>query len=100
MTALVRPARGAAPNVRQFALPPQRSGKERDLAFIAKFTVKVERKPGALFGETMNDIRSRLDHPNIQPMSFLPITQIDSGVGFEIAFCTENEAHLFQRDFR
>jgi len=47
----------------------------------------------------MNEIRSWLDHRNIQPSSFLLITQINSGVGFEIGFGTENEAHLFQRDF-
>jgi hypothetical protein len=61
--------------------------------------VCVERKPGA-FGDTMNEIRTWLDHCKIQPASFKPVAQADSGVGFEICFNSEDEAHLFEGAFR
>ena len=63
------------------------------------FIVCVERKPGA-FGGTMNEIRTWLDHCKIQPASFKPVAQADSGVGFEISFNSEAEAHLFEDAFR
>jgi hypothetical protein len=43
------------------------------------FVVQIERKPGSSFGETMSAVRIWLDHRDIRPTSFLPITQIDSG---------------------
>ena len=63
------------------------------------FVVQIERKPGSSFGETMSAVRIWLDHRDIRPTSFLPITQIDSGIGFEIGFNSEDEAHLFEREF-
>jgi len=48
--------------------------------------VQIERKPGGSFGETMNAVRIWLDHRDIRSTSFLPITQIDGGIGFEIGF--------------
>ena len=63
------------------------------------FVVQIERKPGGSFGVTMNAVRIWLDHRDIRPTSFLPITQIDSGIGFEIGFNNEDEAHLFEREF-
>jgi hypothetical protein len=47
----------------------------------------------------MNAVRIWLDHRDIRPTSFLPITQIDSGIGFEIGFNSEDEALLFEREF-
>ena len=47
----------------------------------------------------MNAVRIWRDHRDIRPTSFLPITQIDSGIGFEIGFNNEDEAHLFEREF-
>jgi hypothetical protein len=47
----------------------------------------------------MSSIRSWLDHRKIQPASFKPVATARSGVGFEIGFAREDEAHLFERDF-
>ena len=69
------------------------------MALNPVFIVCVERKPGA-FGDTMNKIRTWLDHCKIQPASFKPVAQDDSGVGFEIRFNSEDEAHLFEGAFR
>ena len=55
-------------------LPPQGQRKERDMALNPALTVRVERKPGA-FGDTMNEIRTWLDHTKIQPVSFKPVAQ-------------------------
>jgi hypothetical protein len=63
------------------------------------FVVQIENKPGSSFGETMSAVRIWLDHRDIRPTSFLPITQIDSGIGFQIGFKNEDEAHLFEREF-
>ena len=66
---------------------------------LIPFVVQIERKPGRSFGETMSAVRIWLDHRDIRPASFLPITQIDSGIGFAIGFNSEDEAHLFAREF-
>jgi len=63
------------------------------------FVVQIERKPGGSFGETMNAVRIWLDHRDIRSTSFLPITQIDRGIGFEIGFNSEDEAQLFEHEF-
>jgi hypothetical protein len=67
------------------------------MALNPAFTVCVARKPGA-FGDTLNEIRTWLDHSKIQPASFKPVAQ-DSGVGFEIGFNNEGEARLFEHAF-
>ena len=57
------------------------------MALDPPFVVQIETKPGeprGSFGETMNTVRTWLDHRHIQPVSFLPITNARSGVGFEI----------------
>ena len=72
------------------------------MALDPPFVVQIETKPGeprGSFGETMNTVRTWLDHRHIQPVSFLPITNARSGVGFEISFNSEQEAHLFEREF-
>ena len=63
------------------------------------FVVQIEKKPGSSFGESMNAVRIWLDHRDIRSTSFLPITQIDRGIGFEIGFNSEDEALLFEREF-
>ena len=63
------------------------------------FVVQIERKPGGSFGESMNAVRIWLDHRDIRSTSFLPITQIDGGIGFEIGFNNADEALLFEREF-
>ena len=70
------------------------------MAFDPPFVVHVEKKLGrSSFGETMNEIRSWLDHRKIQPATFKPVASERSGVGFEIGFNREEEAHRFERDF-
>jgi hypothetical protein len=63
------------------------------------FVVRVEKKPDGSFGDIMNAIRAWLDHRKIEPISFAPVAKADRGVGFEIAFKSEDEAHLFEREF-
>jgi hypothetical protein len=63
------------------------------------FVVRVEKQPGDTFSGTMNVIRMWLDHRHIQPVSFKPVANARSGVGFEVGFNSENEAHLFEREF-
>jgi hypothetical protein len=63
------------------------------------FIVRVEKKPDVSFGDIMNAIRTWLDHRNIEPVSFEPAAEADRGVGFEIAFNSQDEAHLFEREF-
>jgi len=47
----------------------------------------------------MNAIRTWLDHRKIEPVSFVPVAKADRGLGFEIAFNSEDEAHLFEQEF-
>jgi hypothetical protein len=63
------------------------------------FVVQIERKPGSSFGESMNAVRIWLDHRDIRSTSFLPITQIDRGIGFQIGFNSAAEAQLFEHEF-
>ena len=67
------------------------------MALNPSIIVRIERKPGA-FGDTMNEIRSWLDHSKIHPASFNPVAPANSGVGFEISF--KGEARLFEHAFR
>ena len=69
------------------------------MALDPPFVVRVEKKPGDTFGGTMNVIRMWLDHRHIQPASFNPVANARSGVGFEVGFNSENEAHLFEEAF-
>jgi hypothetical protein len=63
------------------------------------FIVRVEKKPASSFGDIMNAIRTWLDHRQIVPVSFEPVARADREVGFEIAFNSQDEAHLFEREF-
>ena len=63
------------------------------------FVVRVEKQPDGTFGGTMNFIRIWLDHRHIQPVSSNPVANAQRGVGFEIGFNSEDEAHLFEREF-
>ena len=69
------------------------------MALTPPFVVRVEKKPESSFGAIMNDIRTWLDHRKIEPISFTPVAKADTGVGFEIAFNSEDEANLFQHEF-
>ena len=69
------------------------------MALNSPVVVRIEKQPGGTFGGTMNDIRSWLDHRKIQPALFKPVASDRSGVGFEIGFNSEEEAHRFEREF-
>ena len=69
------------------------------MALSPPFVVRVEKKPESSFGAAMNDIRTWLDHRKIEPISFEPVAKADRGVGFEIAFKSVDEAHLFEWEF-
>ena len=69
------------------------------MALDPPFVVRIETQPGGSFGGTMHEIRSWLDHRHIQPASFFPVANDRSGVGFEIGFNSEEEAHRFEREF-
>ena len=70
------------------------------MALSPPFVVRVEKKPDSSFGAAMNDIRAWLDHRKIEPASFKPVAKADTGVGFEVGFNNEDEANLFQHEFR
>ena len=63
------------------------------------FFVRIERTTEAFVGDTMNEIRSWLDHRKIQPASFRSLPVDGGGAGFEIGFNSEDEAHLFEKAF-
>jgi hypothetical protein len=69
------------------------------MALNPPFVVRVEKKQEGTFGGIMRDIRSWLDHRKIEPISFKPVANAEKGVGFEIAFNSEDEANLFQHEF-
>jgi hypothetical protein len=69
------------------------------MALDPPFVVRVEKKPGGTFGGTMNAVRTWLNHRHIHATSFQPVANARSGVGFEIGFNSEDEAHLFEREF-
>jgi hypothetical protein len=58
--------------------------------------VRVEEIPetGMSFGDTMNDIRTWLDHHNIDPVVFKTNRSL-AGIGFEIIFGNHHDARLF-----
>jgi hypothetical protein len=67
------------------------------MALGPPFVVRIEQEGS--FGETMNVIRSWLDHRKIEPAAFKSVAKV-SGVGFEIAFNSEAEAILFGWKFQ
>jgi hypothetical protein len=70
------------------------------MALGSPYIVRVEKQPERSFSQTMNDIRSWLDHHMAESISFKPVANARRGVGFEIAFKSENEACLFEQAFR
>jgi RNA polymerase sigma-70 factor (ECF subfamily) len=70
------------------------------MLLASPIVVRVEKQPGGLsFGESMNAIRSWLDHRQIEPASFKSVANAPSGAGFEVAFNSEDEAHAFDQEF-
>ena len=69
------------------------------MALSPPYIVRVERKPERSFGQTMNDIRFWLDHHTAESISFKPVANVRNGVGFEIAFNSQDQAFLLKREF-
>ena len=70
------------------------------MLLASPIVVRVEKQPGGLsFGESMNAIRSWLDHRQIEPASFKSVANAPSSAGFEVAFNSEEEAHAFDQEF-
>jgi len=67
------------------------------MALNSPLIVRVEEIPetGISFGDTMNDIRTWLDHHHIEPVVFKTIDQSLAGRGFEITFANHHDARLF-----
>jgi len=65
------------------------------MALAPTFVVHIGKQPDG-FGETMNVVRSWLDHHKIQSASFKPVADYDGSMGFDIGFISEAEAQLFR----
>ena len=63
----------------------------------SSFIIRVEEIPetGLSFGNTMNDIRTWLDHHQIEPVVFKTLPRSFGGMGFEITFANHHDARLF-----
>jgi hypothetical protein len=59
--------------------------------------VRVEQIPetGISFGAIMNDLRTWLDHRQIQPVDFKTLPRSLGGMGFEITFASPQDARFF-----
>ena len=66
---------------------------------LKTFSIHIEKTAGSL-ADTMNSIRSWLDNHRIEPLVFKSRSTEGGGVAYDIAFKTEDEADLFERDFR
>ena len=66
---------------------------------ISPLTVRIAKKPGRSFSNSMRDARSWLDHHQITATSFKTVTNAKGGIGFDISFNTKDEASLFESDF-
>jgi hypothetical protein len=64
------------------------------MALSPPFVIYTQKQPHGSFGETMNDIRSWLDHHKMQPVLFKAAAH-----GFEIGFASEDDAFTFRREF-
>jgi len=84
----------------QFDKAHQNAGGSCDMALVPPFVVRIEERPGGSFGETMNAVRTWLDHRHIEPASFMSVANALSGVGFEIGFNSKDEAYRFEESFR
>jgi hypothetical protein len=88
------------PRRNQFDKAHQNADGACDMALDPPFVVRIEKRPGGSFGETMNAVRTWLDHRHIEPASFMSVANALSGVGFEIGFSRKDEAYLFEEAFR
>ena len=68
------------------------------MALNSPFVVRINHIPetGKSFGETMNNVRTWLDHHQIRPVDFKTITRSFAGIGFEITFANPHDARFFR----
>jgi hypothetical protein len=62
------------------------------------FIITIEPPSGSSLSTTMTDIRSWLDHRQIETVLFHPVSRYGI-IGFQIGFRTEDEAELFRQEF-
>ncbi|HYM71960.1 MAG TPA: hypothetical protein VET89_03190 [Stellaceae bacterium] len=60
--------------------------------------VTVEQPSGVSLSQTMGAISVWLDTQGIEPLSFQPVA-LAKGIGFELRFRDEKDAHLFGEEF-
>jgi hypothetical protein len=66
---------------------------------LGTYSVHIETPMGTSLGDAMNDIRSWLDTHKIEPINFTSHAIGDAFV-LDIRFRSQDEAHLFERDFQ
>lgn len=66
---------------------------------LKMFRIKIEKTANTSVAGLMNNMRSWLDNHRIQPVEFKSHSTEYGTVTFEIAFQSEDEAHLFEWEF-
>jgi hypothetical protein len=66
---------------------------------LGTYGIHIETPVGTSLGDAMGDIRSWLDTHKIEPIAFRS-NAIEGVFIFDIRFRSQDEAHLFERDFR
>jgi hypothetical protein len=66
------------------------------MALGPPFVVQIETKSGSSFGDTMNDLRSWLDHRKSKQRLSCRLPNLTAAFGFEIGFNSEDEAPPFR----
>jgi hypothetical protein len=77
-------------------LPPT----SKDGIVLRTFRVEIKKPVNVSLGDIMNSIRLWLDTHKIQPVEFTSRPSEGGAVILVICFGTEDEANLFERDFR
>jgi hypothetical protein len=68
------------------------------MALDPPFTIRIE-KPETALADTMAEMREWLDKHRVQPVLFKIAMTGFPGIAFDIQFRSEDEAHLFERQF-
>jgi hypothetical protein len=77
-------------------LPPT----SKDNMVLRTFCIEIQKPVNVSLGDIMNSIRLWLDTHKIQPVEFTSRPSEGGAVTLVICFGTEEEANLFERDFR
>ena len=68
------------------------------MALDPPFTIRIE-KPETALADAMAEMREWLDKHRVQPVLFKIAMTGFPGIAFDIQFRSEDEAHLFERQF-